>query len=151
MSPEEVWKRSKSYYIALQNSHPWGCPEYVLEPILQDGNKLSKWMPRSRKYKYLGAYPLHDSTVVLVRNLKNGNISLQFHLLCDEYFETVHAGEDQKPLVWSELITFQYFKSEYDDKEYVPNIDEECLDPAALEYISHQESHRQPKIPFQDE
>ena len=40
MSPEEFYTRSKSYHSSLQNSHPWGCPTYVLEPILQDGKNL---------------------------------------------------------------------------------------------------------------
>ena len=101
MSPEEVWKISKAYHRALQNAHTWGCPEYVLLPRLKDGNKLPKWMTRSRRDQYLGASPLNARTVVLVRNLKTGKIRPQFHLVFDDYFETVHTGEDQEPPVWS--------------------------------------------------
>ena len=53
MSPEEVWKGSKYPHSDLHNTNPWGCPAYVLEQILQDGNKLPKCMPRSRKGQYL--------------------------------------------------------------------------------------------------
>ena len=120
--PEEVWTRSKSYHSYLQNSHPWGCPEYVLTTRLQYGNKLPKWIPRSRRDQYLGASPLHSSTVVLVRKLHTGNTSPKFHLAFYEYFETVHAGEDQEPTVWSELITLKYFKSAYYDEDYVSNL-----------------------------
>ena len=63
----------------------------------------------------------------------------------------MNAGEDQEPSVWSELITFKYFKSAYDDEEYVPNLADEWLEPSALEYISHQEDHRHPKITVQEE
>ena len=100
MSPEKFCTRSKSYHIALHNSRPWVCPVYVLEPILQYENKLPKCMPRSRRSKYLRAYPLHASTVVLVSNLQTGNIRTQFHLVFDDYFETLHAGQDQEPPVW---------------------------------------------------
>jgi hypothetical protein len=48
LTPHEIWSRSKSSYIALLNSHPWGCPVYVLQPQLQDGRKLPKWA-RSRQ------------------------------------------------------------------------------------------------------
>ena len=101
MSPEEVCTRSKSYHSALHNSQPWGCPTYVRVPILQDGKKLPNWMPRSRRAQYVGALPIHASTVILVRNLHTGNIIPQFNLVFYDYLETVHAGEDQEPPVWS--------------------------------------------------
>ena len=93
--PEEVWTSSKSSLSNLQIDNPWGCPAYVLEPRLQDGNKFPKWMPRYSRYQYLGPSPLHDSTVGLVRNLQTYNIIQQFHLVFDDYFETVNTGEDQ--------------------------------------------------------
>ena len=37
LSTEEFWTRSNSSHSALQNAHQWGCPAYVLEPILQYG------------------------------------------------------------------------------------------------------------------
>ena len=114
MSPDKVWERSKSSHSVLHNARPWGYPSYVLELILKDGNKLPKWTPRSRRSQYLGSYPLHASTVVLVRNLKTGNNRPQFHLVFDEYFDTLHVVEDKEPPVWSELITFQSFKIVYD-------------------------------------
>ena len=119
--------RYKSSHSALHNDKLWGCPEYVLEPRLQDGNKLPKWMPSYRRDKYLVAYPLYSSTVGLVRNLQTGNISPQFHLVFDDYFENFRVGEDQEPPVWSELITFKSFKSAYDDDGYVPNLSFGCF------------------------
>ena len=32
----------------LKNIHVWGCPVYVLDPTLQQVNKLPRWEPRSR-------------------------------------------------------------------------------------------------------
>ena len=89
--PEEVWTWSKSYHSALQNDNPWGCPAYFLEPRLQYGNKFPKWMPMYRVVQCLGAFPLHAITLGLVRNLNTGNIIPQFHLVFDDYLETLHA------------------------------------------------------------
>ena len=91
MSTEEVWKRYKSSHSNLHNAHPWIYPAYVLEPRLQYRNNLPTWIPRSIRYQYLEASKLHTSTVGLVRNLQTGNIRPQFHLIFDDYCETVHA------------------------------------------------------------
>jgi hypothetical protein len=72
------------------------CHVYVLGPRLQDGNKQPKWAPRSRRVQYLGASPLHASTVGLVRDQQTGNMSTQFHWIFDDHFETVHLDEGQE-------------------------------------------------------
>ena len=98
----------------------------------------------------MGAFTLRASTMGLVKKLQTGNIRPQLNLMFDDYFETVHAGEDQEPSVWSELTTFQSFKSAYDDEDYVPNLTDKWLDPSALEAIRHQEDQRHPNIPVQE-
>ena len=57
-------------------------------------------MSRYRRDQYLGASQIHAIRVGLVRKLQAINISLKFHLVFDEYFETVHVVEDQEPPVW---------------------------------------------------
>ena len=94
ISPLEVWTQTKSSYTALIHAHPWGCPAYVLDPCRQDGQKIPKWQPQSWQAQYLGASPLHASTVGLARNLHTGNISSQFHVVYNDFFETVHATSD---------------------------------------------------------
>jgi hypothetical protein len=116
MSSEEVWSRSKSTHTALQNAHPWGCHVHVLDPRLQDGNELTKWAPRSKRAQCLGASPLHAGTVGLVCNLQTDNMSPHFHLIFDDDAETVHLDKAQEPAIWAELITFQTFRSDYDDE-----------------------------------
>ena len=49
LSLEELWTKSKSEYHYLNHVHLWGCPVYVLDPKIQDGHKLSKWRPQSRR------------------------------------------------------------------------------------------------------
>ena len=87
----------------------------------------------------------------LVRNIQSGNIRPQFHLLFDECFETVHTGYYQEPQFCPELITFQSFKSVYDDEDYFPNLVDEWLEPESLEVIRYQGAHMYPKIPVQEE
>lgn len=129
VAPIEVFTRTKSMYGALQSAHPWGCPVYVLTPKLRDGQKIPKWEPRSRRGQYVGASPMHASTVGLVRNLQTGSITPQFHMVYDDFFETVHSDEDQEPKEWLELVTLNRFQSDIDSDDYIPDLPDEWLNP----------------------
>ena len=107
----------------MENLHTWGCPTYVLNPILQGGKKLPKWAPHSRRAQYLGTSPLHASTVDLVSNLSTWIISPQFHLIYDDYFETVYSHSDKPPEVWDNLIQFNIFRYDLDDPEHTTDLD----------------------------
>jgi hypothetical protein len=139
LTPHEVWSRSKSSFSALVNAHPWGCPVYVLQPKLQDGGKVPKWEPRSRQGQYMGASPLHASTVGLIRNLRTNHISPQFHVVYDDLFETVHASALEAPASWPDLFTFSRFKSDFDDEDFVPTLPDEWLTPIELTHRQQQE------------
>ena len=54
MSPMEILTKTKSNHRDLQRSHVWGCPVFVLEPKLQDDQKLPKWNRRSRLGQFIG-------------------------------------------------------------------------------------------------
>ncbi len=127
LSPEEIWTSSMQSMSPLLNAHPWGSPVCVLAPRLQDGQKLPKWEPRSRRGQYLGVSPLHASTVSLVRNLRTGRISPQFHCVHDDFFETLQASSTKPPDNWEELIVFQTFRSDLDDDDFIPDLDSEWL------------------------
>jgi hypothetical protein len=47
LSPEEIFSKHKSRPDRLLDFHTFGCPVYVLDPRLQQGNKIPKWQPRS--------------------------------------------------------------------------------------------------------
>ena len=74
----ELWSKSKSTYAALREAHTWGCPAYVLDPKLQDGNKLPKWQKRSHMGQFVGVSSNNDSSVGLIRHLSTNNISPKF-------------------------------------------------------------------------
>jgi hypothetical protein len=120
MAPIEIWRKTKSSYSTLINAQPWGCPVYVLDPTLQDGRKIPKWNPRSRMGQYVGDSPMHASKVGLIRNLRTQNISPQYHVVYDSFFETVSGDSITDDTVWDELVIFNKFRSNYDEKECVP-------------------------------
>lgn len=77
----------------IQRARVWGCPVYVLDPKLQDGNKIPKWDPRSRRGMFVGVSQSHSSTVGRIMNLRTGNVSPQYHAVYDDLFTTVPNAE----------------------------------------------------------
>ena len=77
----------------------------------------------------MGKYPLHASTVGLIRNLRTHNISPQFHVVYDDAFDTVHSGDDVPPDSWPDLLIFNRFKSDYDESDFVPELSNKWLTP----------------------
>ena len=132
VSPISVFTKTMQDSNSLRNSHTWGCPVYVLTPKLKDGQKIPKWEPRSKRGQFVGHSPLHASTVGLVRNLQTGSITPQFHLVYDDYFETVHSRDDQEPEGWNELLRFNRFQTEFDEDQDVPDLPDEWLNPQEL-------------------
>jgi len=94
---DEIWSLSKSDHHNLQTIHPWGCPAYVLDPKLREGGKIPKWAPRSHCGQYMGHSTIHTSSVGLVRHLQTAHISPQFHMVYNDYFETIHSDESDQP------------------------------------------------------
>ena len=68
---------------------PFGCPVYVLDNALQQGNIHHKWKERARVGVYLGRSPRHGRNVGLVLSLETGLVSPQFHIRYDSSFHTV--------------------------------------------------------------
>jgi hypothetical protein len=87
----------------LRDLHVWGCPVYVLDPTLQQGKKLPRWQPRSRRGMFLGYSTHHSSDVPLVLNLQTGSISPQFHVVFDDSFSTVSSitADTDPPAFWT--------------------------------------------------
>ena len=108
IAPVEVFTSTLSDHEMLRNTHTWGSPVYVLEPRLTSaGGKTPKWQPRSRQGQYVGASPQHAKNIALVRNLKTGCLSPQFHVVFDDWFETVHSRPELPPDKWEDMCTFQ--------------------------------------------
>ena len=116
---------------ALKNLHVWGCPVYVLDPKLQDGQKIPKWNFRSRKAVNLGLSPKHASSVPLVLNLTTGHVSPQFHVIFDDSFSTVSSSDteltsEDEQSEWEKLLVSNRHQSFFDEDDPV-EIHEEWL------------------------
>jgi hypothetical protein len=90
MAPVELFTgASFDNFEHIQRARVWGCPVYVLDPKLQDGHKIPKWDPRSRRGMFVGVSHAHSSNVGRILNLRTGNISPQYHVVYDYLFTTV--------------------------------------------------------------
>ena len=91
----EHMTRARSDHQDILRAHVWGCPVFVLEPKLQNDQKLPKWNRRSRMGQFIGFSDEHSSLVANVRNLSTGHISPQYHLVFDDLFETfIRQGDN---------------------------------------------------------
>ena len=98
LTPLELLTKSKADHRDLLRSHVWGCPAIVLDPKLQNDQKLPKWNRRARVGQFLGYLDEHLSLVVNVQHLSTGHVSPQFHVVFDDLFETVVRNGDNE---WS--------------------------------------------------
>ena len=81
--PPDLFIGTKIPRHKLKDIHVWGCPAYVLDPTLQQGNKIPRWDPRARGSIFIGFSAHHSSDVPLVLNVNTGHISLQCHVVFD--------------------------------------------------------------------
>jgi hypothetical protein len=140
-SPIEIFSGTKLDTIVLPDARTWGCPTYVLDPTLQDGKKIPKWKPRSRRGQFLGISKSHATSIGLVRNLRTGYVSPQFHVIYDELFQTIHSeGEvDLTDPVWAGLMEtsrVRYLSDESDD--HVPPLHRDWMTPREQRRVDDQ-------------
>jgi hypothetical protein len=114
-SAEEIFAQTQSSRSRLLNARTWGCPTYVLEPKLRDCGKLPKWAPKTRRGQFVGFSAVHSSTVGLIRNLRTGSITPQFHCVYNSEFQTTHAGDGTTPSEWRDLIINHQYATPLDE------------------------------------
>jgi hypothetical protein len=73
-TPADIFTGSTVPLHRLLDLNVWGCPVYVLDSKMQQGRKLPRWQPRSRRGVNLGLSLQHSSEVPLVLNLQTGSI-----------------------------------------------------------------------------
>jgi hypothetical protein len=76
----------------MQAFRVFGCPVYVLDKRLQDGDSLSKWKARSWTGVYVGSSSQHAEHVPLIYNPQTTHVTPQFHVTFDDSFSTVSVG-----------------------------------------------------------
>jgi hypothetical protein len=80
LTPLELLMKSKADHRDLLCLHVWGCLAIVLDPKLQNNQKLPKWNRRACVGQFLGYSDEHSSLVANVWHLSTGHVSLQFML-----------------------------------------------------------------------
>jgi hypothetical protein len=64
IAPNELWSGVQAHGTDMSCAHIFGCPIYVLDASLQDGNKIPKWNPPwACLHLFLGFSNLHSSQV----------------------------------------------------------------------------------------
>ena len=104
LSPLEMYSNF-SVGTNFNDFHTFFCPVYQLHSDLASGKKIRHWEPRSRLGINLGRSPRHARNVNLVLNPSTGLVSPQFHVSCDDFFESVRLEKDNEPQqpLWQEL------------------------------------------------
>ena len=154
-SPIELLSDMKDDNTWFKQAHVFGCPAYVLDPTLQDGKKLPRWKPKSRRGQFLGRSEKHASSIGLIRNIRTGNVSTQFHVVYDDFYTTVAANDETvTPDTWNDLIEFsrenlldELITSEADRDIVVPPLANEWLDENELNIMEEQEERRRRRPP----
>jgi len=126
-SPLELFSL-KTILPQLQHFHHSGCPVYVLQGPLQQGQRIRKWEERARIGIYLGPSPQHAKSVALVLSLSTGNVSPQYHVQFNNLFETV-TKENAQYLPKSEWQVKTHFKRVRHTKEIQTTPDVTILPP----------------------
>lgn len=127
-SPIEIFSgvvQDKSW---TKRARVFGCPSYMMDPKLQDAHKLPRLQPKSRQGQFLGKSSRHTSDIGLIRNLRTGLISTQFHVIYDDFYTTVPSTgtEDSIPETWELLYKHYYKNAVNDDNRYeVPTLNDE--------------------------
>jgi hypothetical protein len=73
--------------------HVWGCPICVMDPKIQQGQKVPTWEPGSRRGMCLVLSQQHASEVPVVLNRGTVAITTQFRVVFYDIFTTVPSIE----------------------------------------------------------
>ena len=142
-APVDIFTRTVVPRQRLKDLHVWGCPTYVLEPKLQDGKKIPRWKPRSRRGVFLGLADKYASSIPYVLNPATGHISPQFHVIFDDLFTTVisQGASDLPPSSWTDLCITGRYQTAFDDNDPV-RLDDEWLSSDELALRRHEDVQR---------
>ena len=97
LSPYDLFTKSRWPHSKYHDLHVWGTPVYVLDKAIADGNKLPKWQPKASRHINMGFSPRHASTVPLVLNPSTGAMMAEYHVMFDDWFQTISGSDSDIP------------------------------------------------------
>jgi hypothetical protein len=135
--------KKSPYHSFTGNPAPWclkdfrvfGCPVFVLDKRLQDGDSLPKWRSRCWNGVYVGQSLQHAGNVPLVYNPSTSHVSPQYHITFDDTFSTVCGSRAVLPdSVYCRLFdsTDWMFDSSYGPVDDLHLFDSFWSDPPAI-------------------
>jgi hypothetical protein len=97
--PVDVFTGSTVPRHRLMDVHIWGCPLYVMDPKIQEGQTLPI------RGNFLVLSQKHASEVPVVVNIGTGAITNHFHVVLDDLFTTVSSidREIEPPEHWADV------------------------------------------------
>ena len=87
-SPQDLFS-GVGMALKIKHFYALSCPTYVLHNTLQGQHPIPKWNKRTRLGIYLGPSLNQSRSVHLILNPRTGNVSPQYHVAHDNFFETV--------------------------------------------------------------
>jgi hypothetical protein len=91
VTPMEILTGSTIPRHRLMDTHVWGCPVYILDPKVQQGQKLPRWQPCSHQGIFMGLSQQLTSEVHQVLNITTGIRTTQFQVVFENKFTTVNS------------------------------------------------------------
>jgi hypothetical protein len=88
MSPYELFTGEAAPW-NLNDFRVFGCPVYVLQKKLQDGDNFAKWKARSWQGVYVRHYTCHPSSIPLIYNYTTTHVTPQYHIVFNEGFSSI--------------------------------------------------------------
>jgi hypothetical protein len=89
----------------------FGCPVFILDKRLKDGNNLNKWKARSWEGIYVQHSLQHAGNVPVIYNPITLQISPRFHVVFDNSFTTMSKQ--------SALLSDSFYKSLYNKSQWM--------------------------------
>lgn len=93
LSPHELFTGESPTW-KLNDFKVFGCPCYVLQKCLEDGDNYSKWKARSWHSVYVGYSSCHAGNVPLVFNPMTTHVTPQYRIVFDEGFTSIHSSSN---------------------------------------------------------
>ena len=99
--------------------HTFGSLAYVLEPVLQSWNKITRWNPRSKVGACVGKSSEHAGNMSLIFDPITNFVSPQFHIVHDDEFTSALRNRIYLlPPKWSNL--FKHYDKVSDNELIIP-------------------------------
>ena len=97
LSPLDIFSGTRQPQRRLLDMHVWGSPAYLLDKRIADGKKLPHFQPKSERTMFVGVSPNHLAGTPRVLNLRTRAITHPYHLVVDDWFNTVTSTIDEIP------------------------------------------------------